>query len=821
MLLATLLTSVVAASVASAADWPQYKRDSARTGDAADEKLAFPMQRIVAVRFPAPIYASPAVVGGKVYIQDARGHVACVDAATNKVLWTAKLGGVTNTSSPAVAKGKVYVGSSAGYLAVLDAASGRLVKKVPADGQVITSPAVTAAGVYFSTTTAKLVKIDFAGNVVWTYAGNAESYTEIAVRGKEMLFVEAASKYGGHARVSVIIDEGKSAKRGKKYRATYGAGPLCPTGGPVFGSGGQFAIQGFDSESGGFCIFERDPAARKGRAPVRGKSGRSLIWRDGGPLIRWNDSRVTASVRGKRYYRGDICCSPDGYIWRADPEVLVSGGSQSSPALAADHLAVGNDDGKLLFFPIGAKAAEPAKTVKAATIVKPVWSFTSLGAGKPNGGISSSPAISGGMVFFGGEDGVLYGLGKGKEAVVIDALPKGQMVARPFPGSKLKGAEWRSAGGDMGYSAVSADTKLKPPLKIKWRTRVWNSAKGPVIVAAGMVFQTGRTGQLVALDAETGEVIWRTRHSNKVVESRPAAVYADGKLLVMRGSFNMFPNSPSGGAGIWCHDAVSGKVLWHKSLPTAYHYNADGLAVLDGRVLTCWPDEKKVLQAAALFLKDGKEAWRRSLGIPAGRKGRRFSMAAGDGRWYLSISSGRTFGLAAAEGKVLWKTTKEHAITGRTRLAFRKGALVVFNSKGAHALDGKTGKHLWTGRGVRSKGYAATYSAQALTDAYLESKGQKDIFMSNICSYPVFANGVWYVHLAHSNILLAFDKEVPLGTSKRDFKPLWKRLFLSNACPPVSPAYGRLYYTPCGEGVVYCFENAGTASGGGAGRARR
>ena len=91
--------------------------------------------------------------------------------------------------------------------------------------------------------------------------------------------------------------------------------------------------------------------------------------------------------------------------------------------------------------------------------------------------------------------------------------------------------------------------------------------------------------------------------------------------------------------------------------------------------------------------------------------------------------------------------------------------------------------------------------------------------MSNICSYPVFVNGIWFVHLAHSDLLLAFDKEVPPGTGKRDLKPVWKRNFISNACPPVSPAYGRLYYTPCGEGVVYCFENA-TASASFPGAAR-
>lgn len=42
------------------------------------------MQRVVAVKFPAPIYASAAVVAGRVYVQDVRGHVACIDGANGR-----------------------------------------------------------------------------------------------------------------------------------------------------------------------------------------------------------------------------------------------------------------------------------------------------------------------------------------------------------------------------------------------------------------------------------------------------------------------------------------------------------------------------------------------------------------------------------------------------------------------------------------------------------------------------------------------------------------------------------------------------------------
>jgi len=782
-------------------DWPQYKRDSARTGDAPEETLKFPMQRITAVRFPAPIYASPAIVKGKVYIQDARGHVACIDPDTNKTVWVTDIGGVTNFSSPAVAGGKVYIGSSAGFLVILDAADGRIIKKVEAKSGVITSPAVTEESLYFRSVSGKLFKMDFDGSIIWSFDGEGDAYTEFAVKDRNILFVQAEGTNGGHTRLSLLIDEGSTFKMDEWHVSLYrGDIFLCPTGGVTFGEHGLYAMQGFDSEAGVFCIFSRTPPARGWYKKTEG-----LMWRTRGGLMQWNDSRVTASCREGRFYRGDICCSPDGYFWRADPEAFVSGGSQSSPALAKDHLAVGTDSGKLLFFPLlPERVVKPEKRAEKTPVVKPVWSFAVPGAGRPNSGISSSPAVSGGRVFFGCEDGVLCGLGQGAEAAVTDAVAGEHVSSRIFPGEKMKGLEWPVPGGDMGYSFVSPDTSLEPPFRVKWRTRVWNSSKGPVIAAAGMVFHTGRTGQLAALDAETGEVLWRTRHTDGIVESRPAAVYADEKLLVLRGSFTLYHGTPSAGEGIWCHDAQTGRALWHRPFKVAYLYNIDGPVAGQGKVLACMPDEKGVFKAAALSLENGSESWQQGLGIPAGRKGNRFAAAAGDGLWFLSIADGGTYAFNPEDGSVLWKTGKEHAIERRTRIAYRKGILVVFTRKGAHAFDGKTGKHLWTGRGGRSRNYCM----QPLTDMYLESKGRKGISKAHGCSFPVFINGYWYIHKR------SYGSNGGGGSflqAKKRGGRVWRRYFLSNACPPVSPAYGRIYYTPCGEGVVYCFEPAGKA----------
>ena len=98
----------------------------------------------------------------------------------------------------------------------------------------------------------------------------------------------------------------------------------------------------------------------------------------------------------------------------------------------------------------------------------------------------------------------------------------------------------------------------------------------------------------------------------------------------------------------------------------------------------------------------------------------------------------------------------------------------------------------------------------------LESKGTQGIKATTLClsasrrrgiALPLRINGLWYSHLTNgSHVLHAYA----------DGKTLWQRSFLSHACPSPAPAYGRLYYSPNSEGVVYCFENDDAEKSGGA-----
>lgn len=793
--LALFALTAAPAIAADAQNWPQFKGDAQRTGDNSQAVLKLPLAQKVGVRFAAPIYASPAVVGNRVYVQDALGNVACIDRRQNQVLWKRHLGGFNNTSSPAVRGDYLYIGSATGALFVLNAMTGEEIKRLGTDGPVLTAPAVVEDAVYFSTLGGKLYKMRPDGEVVWNFDGGATSVTEIAAGGGRVVFFAGTD----NTLQYLLRDAGDHAEVETKRESS---GQTCPTSGPVLVGDTDYAYTCFDSEFGTFFLSDRVLE------------------------IDTCDTRATPSVRGRRLFRGDKTwdladLDPESLkqhpqrsgkllkpAWRADRSYLYDGGFHASPALTKDKLVIGSELGRLLVFSLEPDADD-----------KPLFTFATSRAGKVNGAISSSPAVIDGHVFFGGEDGILYGLGPGESREIVELEGEAKLPCR---GEDLEGNEWHTVGGDQGFSCVADDSKLRPPLNVKWRTRVWSTFKCPMIVAEGKVFASGRSGALMALDAANGRILWKSHHPG--VESRAAPTYANGKLFLLRaqGAQGDSPHvvGPSGGPrgeGVWCHDATTGRKLWHRPMPFAYHFNADGLVAFGGKVFCCQREDDGHMAAVALSAKDGRIVWKKRFDdLETGRRPRRFSGALAGGLWCVSLAgqfgksgSGATYALHPDTGEIVWKNS-EISIYNRSRVAARNGVLVVFNQEGAHALDAKTGKLLWQGVGAPEKGSTATsYYMQALTDRYLKSEGKQGVFAARGCAFTIFAGGVWYSHDTRTR----WSSNLVVGKTGSDEGEniVWEHPFLSNACPSPAPAYDHLFYAPNAEGVIYCFQAAEAA----------
>ncbi|HEU5383638.1 MAG TPA: PQQ-binding-like beta-propeller repeat protein, partial [Ktedonobacteraceae bacterium] len=131
--------------VAGAEDWPTYLHDIQRTAASGETILstsnAAQLTRLWSFKTGGTVAASPAVVGGVVYVGSWDGYEYALNAATGAMIWKTYLG-VTNanaycnppsagiSSGAAVQNGVVYVGGGDDYWYALNATTGAILWKV-------------------------------------------------------------------------------------------------------------------------------------------------------------------------------------------------------------------------------------------------------------------------------------------------------------------------------------------------------------------------------------------------------------------------------------------------------------------------------------------------------------------------------------------------------------------------------------------------------------------------------------------------------------------------------------------------------------------
>lgn len=90
-----------------------------------------------------------ALSGGSLYVTDDNGQAYKLDAATGKVIWTAKLEGAIR-SAPIISNGAVYFGSGNSHCYALSADTGQTLWDTEAGGAITTSPTLTGGLVVFT-----------------------------------------------------------------------------------------------------------------------------------------------------------------------------------------------------------------------------------------------------------------------------------------------------------------------------------------------------------------------------------------------------------------------------------------------------------------------------------------------------------------------------------------------------------------------------------------------------------------------------------------------------------------------------------------------
>ena len=246
-----------------------------------------------------------------------------------------------------------------------------------------------------------------------------------------------------------------------------------------------------------------------------------------------------------------------------------------------------------------------------------------------------------------------------------------------------------SSGGSSGVVlALSAKDGMQ-----QWKKQ----AQGDVAVLAaanGQVFVSLQDGKaLSALDASTGNEDWHFQPDSATIEGQPAI--ANGVVYIITDALSF------GDPGfLYALRASDGKAQWH--------VQGQGLGFGRPTVVNAVVYVADSQGVYAFNTSDGSPAWRTQHGSMAN-----FGPAVANGNVFICDESsvpGTVYAFSASDGKQQWKTeltlqallsqTPASSSTGIRFLDAAGGVVYVSHDSVTVALDGSSGKKLWSATGA-------------------------------------------------------------------------------------------------------------------------
>ncbi len=713
------------AAAASGSDWAQYMRTPERTGDAAAESLALPLGLVAQVRLDDAVTTSPAVIGPRAYVVDQMGTAVCIEWRSGRRVWTASPDGAgamgSNTSSPCVAKGRVYYGTTAGTFHVLDAESGKTIRTIKLGWPVTGSPTLAGDSIYVQTVGAILHSFDLDGRERWRW----DHYKDYArplpdsVKGQHPGSYDRPHYGGGEVAVSgkqivthfgwdqvCLEDRGGQASLVWCNRAGLGKDDGIPLAASISGGSVFTAWPGVDAAGSLLRVSLADGSFAPKADQV---SGKWAIF--GTPAVRGSAVYFGRTIRGVEAYEFG-----KGGLWSLHGWSEADGHTPSitSPALSKEHAVFTTLTGELVVASLAAKGGQSSR-------VEPKPFRFRTPHGKP---IGSSPAISQGHVFFGCDDGYFYVLGPGGALAPTRAALDVHLARSPVQSPTGKVYAWPSPYGGPGNTKFVDDPGLKPPFSLRWAVRGFGVFKQPVSATDRDLYFGDLAGFVACLEQETGRLRWRVKLPKQEWASG-GVLWADGRLYVMRNGVHA--GSPDRLNAVFCLDAATGDVLWHREIgaPGDHHWGRAAPLLVEGRLVSgAVKGNPPALWVEAWDARSGEPSWQ----VPMKATGRGVQMAAGcaeGGILYFSGGAdkrreegGETVAIEAASGRVVWRTS-EHYCPGSGTPVVRDGRLYTSGWDWPVAcLSTKDGSLLW-----KMEGKQYWFNGPALGPDFLTCRG--------------------------------------------------------------------------------------------------
>src|SRR5262249_12130345 len=162
--------------------------------------------------------------------------------------------------------------------------------------------------------------------------------------------------------------------------------------------------------------------------------------------------------------------------------------------------------------------------------------------GKP---IGSSPVIADGAVYFGCDDGYVYGLAPDGQLPLPKEAPKLDEVRSKSHSATANGYGAPVASMDQGNPNFVNDQKLKPPLRLRWACRPFD-LRVQMSADDDCIYFISEAGTLAALEQDTGRICWR-RRINGPVDGWKQMLLDGARLYITRNSH--YPNRKPGQGG--------------------------------------------------------------------------------------------------------------------------------------------------------------------------------------------------------------------------------------------------------------------------------
>ena len=316
------------------------------------------------------------------------------------------------------------------------------------------------------------------------------------------------------------------------------------------------------------------------------------------------------------------------------------------------------------------------------------------------------------------------------EFVPTEPPPKPVPKPQPKPGSHvspvLTRVDWPTFGYD-GRRLRYLPSPLRPPFRVEWTFRAHHLIEFPPAVAYGRVYVANNPGTLFAVSAKTGRLGWRFA-SGRCTAASPAV--ANG--IVYEAFLNKAPcNRKSGtegidgevvaleaklGAVVWRHrigpsetsplvadgmvyvgdwngwvyalDAKTGRQVWRFRTGG----EVKGALALSGRRLYVGSYDHHVYALAA---RTGRLIWRGSSQERLGGQGTFYSTpAAAYGRVYIGSTDGKVYSFGATTGELRWSQSTGGYVYGSPAV-WQRRILVGSYSGRFYSLDAATGDVQW------------------------------------------------------------------------------------------------------------------------------